>query len=147
MSRYLGKLNEIAEMQSEMFRAIRMGVVEPAALRLMAEYCGDVRPDRSPDKFTADVVGLCTSVGDSICAEMGWPEKRAKGIGFANLIHPDDTERVINAWLDAVAAHSAFSVEYRIAGRSKWPKVRNVAFPVVTPDGKFAGMEGTITAI
>ncbi len=44
----------------------------------------------------------------------GQSEEEIKGSGWAKAPHPDDVERALEAWNKAVAAKSAYEVEYRV---------------------------------
>jgi len=44
----------------------------------------------------------------------GQSEEEIKGAGWANALHPDDRERALEVWNRAVAAKSAYEVEYRV---------------------------------
>jgi PAS domain S-box-containing protein len=47
----------------------------------------------------------------------GQSEEEIKGAGWAKALHPDDVERALEAWNKAVAAKSAYEVEYRVRRR------------------------------
>lgn len=44
----------------------------------------------------------------------GQSEPEIKGAGWTKALHPDDAERVLEAWNKAVATKSAYEVEYRV---------------------------------
>lgn len=44
----------------------------------------------------------------------GQSEEESKGTGWANALHPDDVEHVLDTWKKAVAAKSTYEVEYRV---------------------------------
>ena len=59
-----------------------------------------------------------------------------EGLGWLDLIHPEDRERVERAWLDAVADGHAFDVEFRLRGRDgTWRWFSGQASPVRADDG------------
>jgi PAS domain S-box-containing protein len=47
----------------------------------------------------------------------GQSEEEIKGAGWAKALHPDDVECALEAWNKAVAAKSAYEVEYRVRRR------------------------------
>ncbi len=47
----------------------------------------------------------------------GQSEEEIKGAGWAKALHPDDRERALEVWNRAVAAKSAYEVEYRVRRR------------------------------
>ncbi|NPV04111.1 MAG: PAS domain S-box protein [Syntrophaceae bacterium] len=74
----------------------------------------------------------------------GQSEEEIKGAGWANAIHPDDRERALEEWRKAVAAKSAYEVEYRVRRKDgvyrHW-LVRGV--PLFEDDGSIREWVGT----
>jgi hypothetical protein len=114
----------------------------PGSLRVEADGPKLVLPPE--ESFSADIAGLCLRVGDSICHDVGFRERRALDAGFANLIHQDDAMRVLGSWMRAVCSRSRFNSEYLLKARKGYQRVRNTATPVYDRSGRFVGMEGSI---
>jgi PAS domain S-box-containing protein len=75
-------------------------------------------------------------------------EERA-GNGWLNAIHPDDRERVLGAWTEAMRTHTIYSAEYRlrhVSGGWRWTAAK--AAPLLTETGEireWVGMNTDIT--
>ncbi len=68
--------------------------------------------------------------------------------GWQDAVHPDDRERVAAAWSAAVAARSAYEIEYRVRrydGEYRWLLARGV--PTLEADGAVREWVGTATDI
>jgi len=68
--------------------------------------------------------------------------------GWQDAVHPDDRERVAAAWTAAVAARSAYEIEYRVRrydGAYRWLLARGV--PTLEADGSVREWVGTATDI
>jgi PAS domain S-box-containing protein len=71
-----------------------------------------------------------------------------RGLGFLNAIHPDDRERVREAWQSAIEKRSRYDIEYRLRmknGEYRWVAARGV--PVRAEDGSVIEWMGTSTDI
>ncbi|HIK12599.1 MAG TPA: PAS domain S-box protein [Oscillatoriaceae cyanobacterium M33_DOE_052] len=63
--------------------------------------------------FHTDAKGTCLYVNDCWCKLTGLTPKEALGQGWHKGIHPDDRERVLEAWNLALQANQPFNSEYR----------------------------------
>jgi PAS domain S-box-containing protein len=96
--------------------------------------------------FSAD--GQCLDVNERWCAIAGLDAKRAAGEGWTGTLHPNDRERVVATWCEAVRNKSAFNQEYRfqhLNGMVNW--VINEAVPEIGEDGKALGFVSIVTDI
>ncbi len=92
--------------------------------------------------------------GDNLYANTRWCElaglslEESKGKGWVNAIHPDDRDRVVTEWYQAVALNLPFSSEYRLqtpAGIASWVVGQAIAERDI--EGRVIGYIGTITDI
>lgn len=80
--------------------------------------------------------GWCDYLSPQWIAYTGIPEAEQLGYGWANAVHPDDREAVLEAWDRAVQHAATFDVTFRIrsgAGAYRWFKTR--AVQVMAADG------------
>jgi PAS domain S-box-containing protein len=78
----------------------------------------------------------------------GLSDQEAKGWGWIKSVHPEDQERTIAGWSNAVNTHSPYETEFRIRrhdGAYRWFTIRGV--PVLEPDGRVREWIGTATDI
>ena len=68
----------------------------------------------------------------------------AKGSGWAKTIHPDDLERTLQVWNNAVATKSFYEIEYRMRRHDGvYPYLLTRGFPVFREDGSIREWVGT----
>src|SRR5207244_5770434 len=73
--------------------------------------------------FETDAQGDCTYVNDRACSIMRLTAEEAAGRGCISALHPDDRQRVMEAWDRAVETGGAFTLDYRFlspAGEVTW---------------------------
>jgi two-component system, sensor histidine kinase and response regulator len=73
--------------------------------------------------FQTDSQGDCTFVNDRACTIMHLAPEETTGRGCANALHPDDRQRVLEAWQETVDTGGEFSSEYRFQspeGKVTW---------------------------
>ena len=78
----------------------------------------------------------------------GCTMEEMRGLGFAKFIHPDDRDRVLNAWREAVLGGSVYDLEARQRGRDgryRWFLIRSL--PMRDADGNITKWYGTNTDI
>ena len=78
----------------------------------------------------------------------GQSEEEIKGWGWANALHPDDRQRTMDVWSNAVGKRSLYETAYRLRrhdGEYRYVAVRGV--PVLKPDGSVREWVGTCTDI
>ncbi|HKY05679.1 MAG TPA: PAS domain S-box protein, partial [Blastocatellia bacterium] len=66
------------------------------------------------------------------------------GNGWAELVHPDDSQRVLAIYKESFGARASFNMEYRLRrkdGQYRWMLVHGV--PLYKPDGGFTGFIGS----
>ncbi|MEG4488350.1 PAS domain S-box protein [Microcoleus sp. D2_18a_B4] len=72
----------------------------------------------------------------------------ADGFGWLDAIHPDDRERTLQVWMEAVRTKTLVDIEYRIRGADgnyRYFQVRGV--PILNEDGSIREWIGTCTDI
>jgi PAS domain S-box-containing protein len=98
--------------------------------------------------FRTDDVGQCLYVNEQWCQIAGLTPEEAHGFGWVKGIHPDDRDRVFEAWAKATQARYPFRLEYRFQrpdGFVTWLYGQAVA--EVDENGTILGYVGTITDI
>ena len=99
--------------------------------------------------WTTDPAGAVVGDSPSWSAFTGQTHEQRKGLGWLDILHPDDRDRVGELWQRAVTERAAVETEYRIrhiSGDWRWTAVR--AVPVSNPDGsvrEWVGMNIDIT--
>ena len=94
--------------------------------------------------WTADETGACDWFNAGWLAFTGQRLEDELGDGWADGVHPDDLERCLGVYRDAVARREPFEMEYRVRrhdGAYRWLLDR--AVPRFTPDGSFTGFVGS----
>jgi len=75
--------------------------------------------DASPlGMFVADVSGSCTHANAAFARISGLPQSALHGQGWQAALHPDDRDRVLPAWGQAIAQRAGFASEHRFLHRS-----------------------------
>jgi PAS domain S-box-containing protein len=98
--------------------------------------------------WTATRDGECDYVNRRWTEFTGVPLSKQLGRGWINVLHPDDRDRTLAAWKDAVLGRAGYDLEYRIRrhdGVYRWFKTRGV--PQFAPDDSIGGWIGTCTDI
>ena len=81
-------------------------------------------------------------------AYTGQEVSEMKGSGWLNALHPDDRERTLEAWVNAVKAKSVYETEYRIRDKSgEYGDFSVRAIPIIDKDGNIVSWVGTCTDI
>jgi len=98
--------------------------------------------------FRCAADGSRTYVNARWCEMTGLTPDEAKGRGWLRAIHPEDRDRWLATWEQAVKRGVPFSCEYRIlrpGGETAWALGQSRA--EVTPSGEVIGYVGTVTDI
>nr|MCU0537170.1 PAS domain S-box protein [Hydrococcus sp. Prado102] len=98
--------------------------------------------------WRSDRNGRDTYANDRCCEIMGLAPGESLGLNWAIALHPDDRERVLQEWLQAVEKNLPFHSEYRFQhadGTIRW--VIGEALPETDDDERIIGYIGTITDI
>ena len=75
--------------------------------------------DASPlGMFVADVSGSCTHANAAFARISGLAQSALHGHGWQAALHPDDRDRVLPAWNQAIAQREGFASEHRFLHRS-----------------------------
>lgn len=81
-------------------------------------------------------------------AYTGMSAEDSQGHGWSQAVHPDDRERAVQAWGEAVERHGPYAIEFRLRradGAYHWWLIRGV--PVLDAAGKLLKWFGTCTDI
>ncbi|AFZ08083.1 PAS/PAC sensor hybrid histidine kinase [Oscillatoria nigro-viridis PCC 7112] len=93
--------------------------------------------------WTADSEGRCSDI-PSLRAYTGQTEAEALGFGWLDTIHPDDSERTAQAWMEAVQTKNLYDIEYRIrAADGNYRYFQGRAVPILNEDGSLREWVGT----
>ncbi len=98
--------------------------------------------------FQANTEGAPVFVNRTLLTMTGASEREAYGLGASSIVHPEDRERVLRVWRDAVSRGSPCSDEYRLltpAGRTVW--VRSIGKPLRDESGAVTGFIGALVDI
>jgi PAS domain S-box-containing protein len=98
--------------------------------------------------FRCDRSGSCFYVNDRWTKMTGIPAESALGFGWGNALHPEDRDRVIDEWRNAIANNDAFRGEYRFLradGSIVW--VLGQALPETSAENVVISYVGTVTDI
>ncbi|HET6469987.1 MAG TPA: response regulator [Geminicoccaceae bacterium] len=99
--------------------------------------------------WTCRADGSCDYLSRQWVAYTGIAEAEQLGLGWLDrVIHPDDRDRTLACWRDAVAGRGDYDLEYRIRGADgayRWFKTRGV--PLRDEAGRIARWFGTCTDI
>ncbi|MEG4838223.1 PAS domain S-box protein [Microcoleus sp. B9-D4] len=93
--------------------------------------------------WTTDPEGRCQD-SPSMRAYTGQTEAEGVGFGWLDTIHPDDRERTVQVWMEAVQTRSLFEMEYRMRGTDgnyRYFQARGV--PILNEDGSIREWVGT----
>jgi hypothetical protein len=98
--------------------------------------------------FMNDAAGNCTFVNRRCCEILGMPPEDVMGQGWANALHPEDRDRVLCQWHEALRSTGFFESEYRFRwpnGKSVWVAARSIALR--DGDGKVTERIGTLSDV
>lgn len=98
--------------------------------------------------YEADADFNCIFVNDRWCALSGMSREKARGLGWADALHPDDYDRVGDAWLRMASGGGEFNLEYRYLqpnGRVVWVSGR--AVELQGENGEPASYLGTVSDV
>ncbi len=123
-------------------------------------HLAEARLRRSEERFrslieaSAAIVWTANPEGSLQRRQVAWSrftgqdEVAYAGLGFLDVVHPDDRARTQAAWARAVATRQSYSTEHRIrdaSGAYRHMSVR--AVPILEPDGTLREWVGTHTDI
>jgi two-component system, cell cycle sensor histidine kinase and response regulator CckA len=94
--------------------------------------------------WVSDTEGQCTYFNQIWLDFTGHSMEQEFGDGWTQGIHPEDLERCLAIWKEAMAARRSFSMEYRLRGANgdyRW--IFGTGVPRCLPDGTFAGFIGS----
>ncbi len=99
--------------------------------------------------WTADPTGAAVDDSPSWRAFTGQSAEERGGFGFLDALHPNDRDRALADWRQAIASRKPLRAEYRVrhaSGEWRWTATR--AVPLLAPDGSiraWVGMNADIT--
>jgi PAS domain S-box-containing protein len=94
--------------------------------------------------WMSDASKLCTYFNDSWLAFTGRLMELELGNGWAEGVHPEDSQRCLDTYTRAFDAREKFTIEYRLRrydGEYRW--VLDIGVPRFNQDGSFAGYIGS----
>ena len=94
--------------------------------------------------WVADWNGQLRHAVPSWCALTGQKPEEMLGLGWVDVIHPDDLARVSEQWADAVVQRRRFEAEFRVRKASGgWATVASRGIPLLRDDGHIREWVGT----
>jgi PAS domain S-box-containing protein len=97
--------------------------------------------------FRADASGQYLYVNEHWCRLVGLSLDDARGWGWTAALHPEEGERVANAWAAAISQGREFKGEFRLADRGTTRWVECYARPERISAGRIISYIGTLTDI
>jgi PAS domain S-box-containing protein len=98
--------------------------------------------------FRFDATGQLLYVNPTWCQMTGCTLEAARGDGWVNVLHPDDRDRLLNLWTEALPQRSPYQTEGRVLhadGSIVWFDLRMM--PEFDAEGQFQGYIGTVADI
>jgi PAS domain S-box-containing protein len=98
--------------------------------------------------FHTDIYGNILYLNRRWSDLTGLPVEESLGMGWAKAIHPDDKERVLTEWNQAITTQIPYHIEHRLLhtnGRTLW--VIAQALPEMGDNSEIKGYVGTVTNI
>jgi PAS domain S-box-containing protein len=93
--------------------------------------------------WIADAEGSNTYVSDSFLALTGLTQGRCSGLGWTEVLHPDDATETRTRWQKCVRAGTAFEREHRVQGiDGKWHPILVRGVPVKNEAGRITAWVG-----
>ncbi len=100
--------------------------------------------------YQADMNGGCTYVNEAVCKFTGLKPEEHYGEGWVKAIHPDDRQRVFEAWDQSIRGKHEFEAEFRFISQDKRKEitwVTSAASPLKNDLNQTIGFMGTLTDI
>ncbi|GFE68505.1 PAS domain S-box protein [Chroococcus sp. FPU101] len=98
--------------------------------------------------WVTDATGYCTYLSQSWYEFSGQTEETGLGLGWLEVVHPEDSETSKNIFLDANRQKSAFQLEYRLRRKDgEYRTCIDAASPWFGIDGEFKGYIGSVMDI
>ncbi|WP_293358471.1 MULTISPECIES: bifunctional diguanylate cyclase/phosphodiesterase [unclassified Microcoleus] len=97
--------------------------------------------------FRADAAGYCLYVNERFLEMAGLTAPKALGEGWAQSLHPEDRDRILNQWYRAVTDKLPCKLEYRFCNGDLTTWVFWQAVPEIGNNGAVLGYLGTLTDI
>ena len=93
--------------------------------------------------WTCDSTGRNTYVSDSFLKLVGLTREQCAEFGWAEMLHPDDREATVKAWVECVRTGSLWDCEHRFKGvDGLWHYTLARGMPVKDAEGKVLGWAG-----
>ncbi len=94
--------------------------------------------------WVSDWNGHMRHVVHSWCALTGQKPEEMLGLGWVDVIHPDDLQRASQLWTDAMTQRRRFEAEFRVRKASGgWATVASRGIPLLRADGRIREWVGT----
>ncbi|MCU0548058.1 MAG: PAS domain S-box protein [Leptolyngbya sp. Prado105] len=119
-----------------------------AALRESEERFRNMADNAPVMVWVTDSTGYCTYLSQSWYDFTGQTEATGLGLGWLDVVHPEDSEGSKTIFLSASECHEAFRLEYRLRrkdGEYRW--AIDAASPWFGVDGQFKGFIGSVIDI
>ena len=99
--------------------------------------------------YECDIEGRCTSANHSICEMFGLDYSQMLGNGWLAAVEPDDRDRVLSVWLNAVAKAIPYESSYVVVNQRDHTSKRykTSAKPMIGSKGNILGYYGVIEPV
>ena len=93
--------------------------------------------------WVADPHGMMTYLNDSFLDLTGTTLEECRGLGWANLVHPDERERTLSRWKQCVESDTFWDHEHRVRGKNgEYCTLLSRGVPIRGDDGKIRSWAG-----
>ncbi len=131
--------------QPTQFDGITLDISADVAAQQQQRVFADATPAML---WVTEATGVCIFLSRGWTVFTGQPEAAGLGLGWLEMVHPQDRAEAREAFRQAMAAQRAFSLEHRVRrpdGRWNW--VIDAGQPRLGPAGEFLGFAGAVTDI
>ncbi|MGP1383131.1 MAG: PAS domain S-box protein [Thainema sp.] len=119
-----------------------------AALRQSEQRFRNMADNAPAMIWVTDDTGYCTYLNQGWYDFTGQTEETGLGFGWLRVVHPEDSERSKDVFLQANKQHQAFRLEYRLRRRDgTYCWAIDAANPCFSEDGEFKGYIGSVIDI
>jgi PAS domain S-box-containing protein len=141
---YIARPVDNRELLARAQALIRIKMAEEA-LRISEQQFRSLSACSPVGVFLTDTEGRCTYTNRRCQAIGGFTFDESLGDGWARFVHPEDRERVLNAWMEHTRRACEYSQEYRFVTRDgvvRHVQVRSA--PMLSDLGELIGQVGTV---
>ncbi len=116
-----------------------------ATMRRREQYFRDMADAAPAMVWVTDANGYCNFLSRGWCDHTGQPHDEGLGVGWLDMVHPDDREEAAKIFMGALDRRETFSYDYRlrtVSGDYRW--AIDSGRPKFDNDGHFEGFVGSV---